>query len=233
MVAIVAVAGHHPDVSKYPQLNDELFRYICETRTDREDSLLRELREETEALGDIARMQISPDQGAFLQMLVAVMGARRVLEIGTFTGYSALCMARSLHGDGSMVCCDSSEAWTAIARRYWDRAGVDDRIRLLLGDARESVASLAVEEKFDLVFIDADKQNYAEYYRLALPRVRQGGLILFDNMLWGGRVVDPKVLEEDPNARAIDALNRSLPTDPRVECMLLAISDGILMARKR
>jgi len=220
-------------VAKYPALDDALYDYICQTRTDREDPILRALREETEKLGDDKRMMVSPDQGAFLQLLVGAVGAHRVLEIGTFTGYSALCMARALHGDAEMLCCDASEEWTAIARRYWEQAGVWDRIHLIIGDARQTVADLPEQNKFDLVFIDADKTSYREYYRLVLPRVRQGGLILFDNMLWKGKVIDPIALEQDPDTQAIAELNRELPDDPRVECMLLAISDGILMVRKR
>jgi len=220
-------------VAKYPQLDDALFEYICNSRTDKEDPILADLRRETEALGESSRMMVSPDQGAFLQILAGAVGARRILEIGTFTGYSALCMARALHGDAEMVCCDVSEEWTAIARKYWERAGVWDRIHLMIGDARKTIEGLPERNKFDLVFIDADKSSYRDYYRLVLPRVRQGGLILFDNMLWHGKVLDAEAVKNDPDTRAIVELNRDLPEDPRVECMLLAISDGILMARKR
>jgi caffeoyl-CoA O-methyltransferase len=216
---------------KYLTLNDSLYRYLCNSRSHACDPLLQSLRKETAALGDISRMQISEEQGAFMQLLVAAIGARSVIEVGTFTGYSSLCMARALPGDGRLICIDQNQEWTDIARKYWTRASVQDRIELRLGPAIALLQQLEPELTFDLAFIDAEKTEYDAYYELVLPRIRPNGLILFDNMLWGGRLGAEPIKE--PGGRAIDALNHKLANDPRVESVLLPIADGIQLCRKR
>src|SRR5262249_27755264 len=157
---------------------------------------LRALEAETAALGPISMMQIAREQGVFLTLLARILGARRAVEIGTFTGYSAISIARGLVPGGRLLCCDVSEEWTAIARRYWARAGVADRIELQLAPALETLRTLPLTPEIDLVFIDADKTNYRRYYEELLPRLRPGGLIVFDNVLWGGQVADPSNQEE-------------------------------------
>ena len=194
------------------------------------DALAQELIEETRRLGGISLMQIAPEQGAFLTLLTRAIGARRAVEVGTFTGYSALCIARGLPADGRLLCCDVSEEWTAIARRYWDRAGLADRIELRLGPAAETLAALPAEPVFDLAFIDADKGGYPAYYEAILPRLRPGGLILVDNVLWFGRVADPAA--DDEATAQIRAFNAKVAADPRVEAVLLPIGDGLTIVRK-
>lgn len=216
---------------KYLPLNDALYDYVCRHRSSADDPLLAELRAETEALGDEARMQISQEQGSLLSVLTAAIGAKSAVEVGTFTGCSSICIARGLGRDGRLICLDASAEWTAIARRYWERAGVSGRIELRLGPAVDSLKALEPALTFDLAFIDADKTEYDAYYELLLPRVRTNGLILFDNMLWGGRLVAGGAQEE--TGRALDALNRKLASDPRIECVLLPVADGIQMCRKR
>ena len=216
---------------KYLSLDDPLYRYLCEVRTDTADPLLAQLRAETAALGEVSQMQISAEQGTFLGILVAAIGARSVLEVGTFTGYSSLCMARGLGPNGRILCLDSSEEWTSIARKYWKKAGVDNRIELRLGTAIPLLQKLEPGLTFDLAFIDAEKTEYDQYYELILPRIRPNGLILFDNMLWGGRLGRGEIKEA--SGRAIDALNRKLAADPRIECVLLAVADGLQLCRKR
>ena len=211
---------------------DAIEQYVSEVIT-RETPVQRRLREETAALPR-ARMQIGPDQGALLALLVRLIGARRTLEIGTFTGYSALAVASALPADGKLIACDVSEEWTAIARRYWQEAGVSDRIDLRLGPATETLATLLREgagESFDFAFIDADKSSYDAYYEACLRLVRPGGLIAVDNVLWSGAVVDPA--RNDPDTAAIRALNQKVRDDARVEMCLLTVGDGVLLARKR
>jgi caffeoyl-CoA O-methyltransferase len=215
---------------KYLSLNDQLYRYVCECRSHANDPILDALRKETEALGDASRMQISREQGSFMALLVAAIGARSAIEVGTFTGYSSLCIARGLADGGRLICVDESKEWTAIARRYWVRAGVQDKIELRLGAAIPTLRSLPPDLVFDFAFIDADKSEYEAYYELILPRVRSNGLILFDNMLWGGRLGAGSV--EDASGKAIDQLNRKLAQDPRVEAVLLPIADGLQLCRK-
>lgn len=216
---------------KYLTLDDSLYRYLCDCRSDAGDALLERLRDETAALGDDARMQISAEQGTFMSVLVAAMGAKSAIEVGTFTGYSAICTARALPPDGRLLCLDASEEWTAIARRYWKQAGVEDRIELRIGQAIQLLQGLEPHWTFDFAFIDAAKEEYDAYYELILPRVRPNGLILFDNMLWGGRLGRGPV--DDESGRAIDALNRKLAKDPRVEAVLLPVADGLQLCRKR
>ena len=216
---------------KYVALNDTLYRYLTECRSDAGDKVLAELRAETDRLGEVSRMQISPEQGNFLSILVAACGARTAIEVGTFTGYSSLCMARGLQSGGRLICVDESREWTKIAQKYWTRAGVQDRIELRLGGAIPTLQKLEPNLVFDFAFIDAAKTEYETYFELLLPRVRQNGLILFDNMLWGGRLGTGPISEE--GGRAIDALNRKLARDQRVEAVLLPVADGIQMCRKR
>jgi caffeoyl-CoA O-methyltransferase len=217
---------------KYIALTDKLYRYIREQRSDSADPLLKALQEETDALGDISRMQISPEQGTFLGILVAALGVKSAIEVGTFTGYSSLCIARGLPADGHLLCLDASKEWTAVARRYWKKAGVDERIELQLGSAIPLLKSLKAGLTFDFAFIDAAKSEYAEYYELLLPRIRQHGLLVFDNMLWGGRLGGSGPIKDSDGA-ALDALNKKLASDPRVESVLLPVADGLQLCRKR
>lgn len=214
------------------ELTDAVLDYVREVSV-REDDVLRELRAETAAMPALAAMVTMPEEGQLLALLVGLVGAERVLELGTFTGYSALCMARALPPHGKVVTCDISERWTRIARRYWERAGVADRVDLRIGDAAATTADLLAEHgpgSFDLVFIDADKAGYPRYYEDALVHVRPGGLIVLDNTLYFGRVVDPDA--RDADTEAIRALNAALRTDDRVELCLLPMADGITLARK-
>lgn len=195
----------------------------------REPAILKDLREETARLGGESVMQIGPEQGAFLSLIVKLMGARRVIEFGTFTGYSSLAMA--LAGASRITCADVSKEWTDIARRYWQKAGVADRIDLHLDGGNAVIArSLAEAGTFDLAFIDADKSGYDGYYEGALKLLRPGGLILVDNTLWSGDVADPE--KKDADTEAIRALNAKIHADPRVEICLVPICDGLTMARK-
>ncbi|MNF75007.1 putative O-methyltransferase [compost metagenome] len=191
--------------------------------------MLQRLRAETAAM-PMARWQIAPEQGQFMALLVRLTGARRILEVGTFTGYSALCMAAEMPEDGRMICCDLPGDYNAVARRYWREAGLAERIELRLAPALETLSVLE-PDIFDLVFIDADKANYPAYLEEALRLVRQGGLILFDNVLWSGRVLEAD--PEDPDTRAIQTLNRALKTDSRVDLSLLPVGDGLTLCRKR
>jgi caffeoyl-CoA O-methyltransferase len=198
----------------------------------RESELLKELRAETSKLSS-AGMQIGPDQGAFMHLLAGVIGAKRALEVGTFTGYSSLCVASALPADGKLICCDVSEEYTSIARNYWRRAGLESKIELRLGPAVGTLDALidAKVPEFDFVFIDADKTNYSNYYERALKLVRTGGLIAIDNVLWGGSVADPADNEAD--TVAIRALNDKVRADERVTLAMIPLGDGLTLARKR
>ena len=195
------------------------------------DELQQELIRETAALGDIARMQIAPEQGAFMTVLARTIGARRAIEVGTFTGYSSLCIARGLSDDGSLLACDISDEWTKIAQRYWERAGVADRIDLRVGPAAETLRSLPIDPVYDLAFIDADKTGYVTYYEEILRRLRPSGVVLVDNVLWSGRVADSTTHDSDTDA--LREFNDQLAADDRVDTVMLPISDGLTMARKR
>ena len=213
-------------------LTDTLYRYLIDVSL-REASVLRELREETAVLSQRS-MQIAPEQGQFMALLVRLMGARHCLEIGVFTGYSSLAVALALPPEGRIVACDVSEEWTAIARRYWARAGVADRIRLELAPALQTLDGLIAggeAGQYDLAFIDADKTNYLEYYERALRLLHPGGLIVVDNTLWSGRVADPAVIDAD--TLALRRFNEALHRDERVDLSLVPIGDGLTLARKR
>jgi caffeoyl-CoA O-methyltransferase len=214
-----------------PWLDPAVASYAV-THSTPPDELQRRLISETaERLGRASGMQISPDEGVLLGLLARLIGARRIIEVGTFTGYSSLCFARALPDDGRLICCDVSEEWTAIARRYWDEAGVADKIDLRIGPAIDTLRALPATADVDLAFIDADKSNYAAYFGELVPRVRAGGLILTDNTLWSGRVVDPD--RSDADTAAIADYNEALLRDERVEVVLLTIRDGVTVARKR
>ena len=213
-------------------LTDELYDYLIRVSL-REPEVLRRLREETAQL-DQANMQIGPEQGQLMALLVELLGAERVLEIGTFTGYSALVMALALPDDGRIVACDVSEEWTRVARRYWAEAGVAHKVDLRLAPALKTLEALVSEGRagsFDFAFIDADKENYAAYYERALELVRVGGLVAIDNVLWSGKVADPEVTDAD--TEAIRALNAKLKDDRRVSLSLVPIGDGLTLAMKR
>jgi predicted O-methyltransferase YrrM len=214
-------------------LSDALHAYLVE-ETLREPALLARLRAETAAIGERARMQIAPEQGQFMALLLRLIGARQVLEVGTFTGYSALAMALALPEGGRVLTCDLSEEWTVIARRYWAEAGMENRIELVLGPAAETLARLrreGADEAFDAAFIDADKENYPLYYEECLALVRPGGLIMVDNALWSGAVADPS--RDDAATQALRRLNRLARDDDRVDASLAPVGDGLLLVRKR
>ena len=217
--------------TKYICLNDRLYQYMAKCRSDAADPLLAELRAETLTMGEISSCQISDEQGTFLSILVAALGVRSAIEVGTFTGYSSICIARALPLGGRLICLDKHGEWTAVARRYWEKAGLQDRIELRLGPAIPALKKLEPGLTFDFAFIDADKTEYDSYYELLLPHVRPNGLLLFDNMLWGGRLGGEPPKEDA--GRAVDALNRKLAKDPRVEAALVPVADGIQMCRKR
>jgi predicted O-methyltransferase YrrM len=213
-------------------ISDELAAYVVDLGT-REPEVLARLREETASLPQHG-MQIAPEEGAFLAMLVELTGARRCLEVGTFTGYSSLAVALALPADGSIVCCDVSEEWTSMARRYWDEAGVSSRIDLRIAPASDTLDRLLAdggESTYDFAFVDADKTGYDGYYERLLRLVRPGGLIVFDNMLWGGRVLEQD--SDDEDTRAIQALNARLAADERISLCLLPLADGVTLARRR
>jgi len=213
-------------------LTDGLYRYLLDVSL-REPDVLRRLREETLKLPE-ADCQISPEQGQFMGLLLRLIDARRVLEIGTFTGYSSTAMALALPADGRVVCCDHSERWTSVAKRYWQDAGVADRVELHIGPAMETLDRMldgGQQGSFDFAFIDADKENDGNYFERCLKLVRPGGLIAIDNVLWSGRVIDPGV--EDADTVAIRAFNRALAKDDRVDLSLVPIADGLTLCRRR
>lgn len=212
-------------------LNEQLYRYLLNTSL-REPELLARLRAETATLPD-GIMQISPEQGQFMQLLLKLLGARRTLEVGVFTGYSSLCTALALPDNGQIIACDVSEAWTAIARRYWAEAGVAHKIDLRLAPAVQTLDALLADGQagtFDFAFIDADKTNYLNYYERALQLVRPGGLIAIDNTLWYGKVADESV--QDADTVAIRTLNQSLHHDARILLSHTTIGDGVTLALK-
>jgi caffeoyl-CoA O-methyltransferase len=216
---------------KFLRLTPELYNYEVAHGT-RCDEVLADLAEETaKRLGGTAMMQISPEQGTFMTMLARANGARHAIELGTFTGYSAICVARALPEDGTLLCCDVSAEWTAIARRYWEKAGVSHKITLKLAPALDTLRALPSNITFDFAFIDADKSNQAAYYEEILKRLRPNGLILIDNVLWNGEVINDR--NQTPDTRSIRELNDFLPGDERVEVVMLAVADGITICRKK
>jgi caffeoyl-CoA O-methyltransferase len=220
-------------LSKYTRLNDELHGYVV-THGARQDDVLRRVQEETAAMGRVANMQVAPDQGAFLTLLCQSIGAREALELGTFTGYSAICIARGLAPGGRLIACELSEEYAETASRNLEEAGVADRVEIRLGPAADTLRALPEREVFDFAFIDADKPGYPEYYELVLARMRPGGLVAVDNVFADGGVV----AAEDANMRpesleAILELNDRIAADDRVDVAMLAIADGLTLARKR
>jgi caffeoyl-CoA O-methyltransferase len=218
------------DEPKSFHLSPEIHAYIVDHGSP-PDEVLAGLIAETKQLGGISIMQIAPEQGAFMTMLARVVGARRIVEVGTFTGLSTLCLARGLPDDGELIACDVSDEWTAIGRPYWQKAGVAGKIDLRIGPAAETLAAMPRERSIDLSFIDADKPNYPIYYEELVTRTRRGGLILVDNVLWMGRVADPLI--DDEQTVAIRKFNDLVAADERVDCVMLAISDGLTLLRVR
>ncbi|MEM7120091.1 MAG: class I SAM-dependent methyltransferase [Pseudomonadota bacterium] len=214
------------------QMSDPLHQYLVDVAV-REHPVLAELREETATM-PMGMMQISPDQGQLMAMLVRLTGARRILEVGTFTGYSSLSMALALPDDGSIHALDVSDEYTSVARRHWEKAGVADKISLTLAPAAETLRGFlddGMAGSFDLMFIDADKESYDAYYEHGLELVRDGGVILVDNVLWGGSVIDHA--KQDADTAAIRALNHKLKHDERIDLTMLSIGDGLTLAHKR
>ncbi len=218
------------DYRKYVHMDDTLFDYVLANTTE-PDAVQRGLIARTIELGVSRRMQITHPQAVFMTFLTRSIGARNAIEVGTFTGYSALAIARGLPEDGRLLACDVNEEWTAIAREAWTAAGVADRIELRIGPALETIAALPPETKFDLAFIDADKESYIEYYEALLPRLDSTGLILVDNTLWEGKVTNPSI--DDAPTRAVRAFNAYVAADARTEHVLLPMADGVTVIRKR
>jgi caffeoyl-CoA O-methyltransferase len=215
---------------KFTTLTPALYEYLV-AHNPPPDAVLRELKAETAALGRISIMQVAVEQGAFLTFLARLLGARHAVEVGTFTGYSAISIARGLAADGRLLCCDLNEEWAGIARRYFVRAGVTERITLRIAPAIETLRALPPTPEIDLAFIDADKTGYRSYYEELLPRLRPGGVIGFDNVLWTGAVADPANTSDD--TVALRALNDFLVRDERVDVVMLPVADGLTLARKR
>lgn len=213
-------------------LEPALYEYLLSVSL-REPEILQQLRQETATL-PMAQMQIAPEQGQFMALLVELLGVKKALEVGVFTGYSSLCVALAMPPDGKIIACDVSEEYTAIARRYWQQAGVADKIELHLAPALETLDQLLADgqaNSFDFAFIDADKINYEPYYERSLQLVRPGGLIAVDNVLWSGRVANPNT--DAPSTKTIQAFNAKLHQDERVSISLVPIADGLTLARKR
>jgi caffeoyl-CoA O-methyltransferase len=211
-------------------VTDEVRDYAVAHGSWQPDDVVRALHADTAALGDAAGMQIGDDEGQLLTMFARLTGARRAVEVGTFTGYSSLCIARGLAEGGSLLCCDVSEEWTAIGRAAWERAGVGDRIELRIAPALETLATLPEDPVLDLVFIDADKPNYSAYWAALVPRVRPGGVLLADNVLWSGEICDESAT--GANVEALRAFNDTVLADDRVEVVMLTAFDGLTIARK-
>lgn len=217
------------DQPKSFHLPANVHAYVLEHSIELDD-VQREVVRDTQALGGLSLMQISPDQGLLLTMMARITGARDAVEVGTFTGFSALCIAKGLRRDGHLLCCDVSEEWTSMAREYWTRAGLSDRIELRVGPAIETLRSLPVEPHLDFAFIDADKGGYIDYYEELVPRLRPGGLLFADNVLWFGAVAEPSAQDDD--TKAIRAFNEHVQADGRVEQLILPLGDGLTLARR-
>lgn len=212
-------------------IDDRIYDYLTEVAIDESD-LLHQLRKETSQL-EYSVMQISPEQGQFMSLLIKLMGAKRAIEIGTFTGYSSICVASAMADDGELICCDISPQWTGIAEKYWALAKLEHKIKLFIQPAEKTLQTLIDDGKqstFDFIFIDADKQNYIQYYEMALTLLRKGGIIAVDNTLWSGAVADPSNVE--PGTRAIRRFNQMIKEDTRVSKSLLPIGDGLTLILK-
>jgi caffeoyl-CoA O-methyltransferase len=219
--------AEHP---KFIALTPNLYEYLV-AHGHNGDPIRAELAAETTKLGWISAMQIAAEQGTFMAILAGAIGARSAVEVGTFTGYSALCVARALPADGKLLCCDVNEEWTSVGRRYWERAGVANKITLKLGPAADTLKALPASHTFDFAFIDADKSSYAIYYEEILRRLRPNGLILIDNVLWNGAIVDQA--KQDADTTALRKLNDFIAKDTRVEAVMLGIADGLTIVRKK
>ena len=212
-------------------IDDRTYDYLCNVAVD-EPELLTRLRDETAQL-DYSVMQISPEQGQFMSLLIRLMGAKRAIEIGTFTGYSSICIASAMPQDGQLICCDTSPQWTAMAEKYWALAGLEDKITLYTQPAEKTLEMLldeGAEKSFDFIFIDADKQNYIKYYEMALRLLRKGGMMAVDNTLWSGAVADPD--NNEPGTRAIRRFTDMVKNDERVTKSLVTIGDGLTLILK-
>jgi caffeoyl-CoA O-methyltransferase len=212
-------------------IDDRTYDYLCNVAVN-EPELLSRLRQETAQL-DYSVMQISPEQGQFMSLLIRLMGARRAIEIGTFTGYSSICIASAMPQDGELICCDTSPQWTAVAEKYWSLAGLENKITLYTQPAEKTLEMLldeGAEKTFDFIFIDADKQNYIKYYEMALRLLRKGGMMAVDNTLWSGAVADPD--NNEPGTRAIRRFNDMVKNDERVTKSLVTIGDGLTLILK-
>lgn len=215
---------------KFIALTPKLYEYAV-AHGHNGDPLRAELAAETAKLGRISGMQIAAEQGTFMAILASAIDARSAVEVGTFTGYSALCVARAIPADGRMLCCDVNEEWTSVARRYWERAGIANRITLKLAPAADTLRALPASHTFDFAFIDADKSNYLVYYEEILKRTRPNGIIILDNVLWNGAIIDDAV--KDADTEALRAVNDFVAKDTRVEAVMLAVADGLTIVRKK
>jgi caffeoyl-CoA O-methyltransferase len=215
---------------KFTQITPALYRYVV-SHCSPCDPVLEELADETARLGGISLMQVAPEQGALLTLLVRAIGARSAIEVGTFTGYSAISIAHGLGDDGRLLACDVNDEWAAIARRYFARAGVAEKIDLRIAPAIDTLRALPSEAEYDFAFVDADKTSYRAYFEEIVPRLRPNGLLMLDNVLWMGQVIDEGDTEE--NTQAIRDINDHAARDSRVEAVMLPVSDGITIVRKR
>ena len=221
-----------PDMTRRSeQLSEELHDYLVAHSTAPDSVLTRLAAETARSFPDAAGMQIGPEQGTFMTLLTQLAGATSAIEIGTFTGYSSICIARGLEPGGTLLCCDISEEWTSVARKYWEKAGLEDRIELRLGPAMDTLLALPNEELFDLAFIDADKGGYLGYWRQVVPRIRPGGLIMVDNTFSHGRVIDAG--NDNPAVIAVRDLNDHAAADDRVDLVMVPLGDGLTLARKK
>ena len=217
-------------MAKITSLTQDLYRFMLRNRTA-EEQLLGELRRETEQMiGRLAGMMISEEQGLLLRILVAAIGARRVVEVGTFTGYSAACMAAALPADGRLVCCDVSQEWTSIGVPYWRRGGLSDRIDLRIAPALDTLRELPSQPPIDFAFVDADKDNYVAYFEALLPKLRPNGLLAFDNVMWHNWMMD--AANQDAETIGIREFNDHILGDPRIETVMLHVGDGVTLIRK-
>lgn len=216
---------------KHTAINEELYEYLL-AHGHNADPVLEELARVTrERIGDWSIMQIAPEQGTFMEILVRISGARTAVEVGTFTGYSSICIARGLPDDGTLLCCDVSDEWTSIARDYFAKAGVASKIRLEIAPALGTLQALPADYPIDFAFIDADKVSYESYYEEILKRLSPNGLIVFDNVLWGGSIADTS--NQSPDTVALRRLNDHIAADRRVQAVMLSVSDGLTLVRKR